>query len=44
MEHVEIMNIKSAYNKRLISGEMMHIKKQKHGINKQNETNSLPEI
>ncbi|KYQ55887.1 hypothetical protein ALC60_05169 [Trachymyrmex zeteki] len=35
-------DIKAPYNKRLIS-EMIHIKSQKHGINKQNDTDSLPE-
>jgi len=32
-DNVEIMDIELTYNKRLTS-EMMHIKKQKHGVNK----------
>ena len=40
---MDILDIESSYNKRLIS-EMVHIKKQKHGINKQNDTESLPEL
>jgi len=41
-DNVEIVDIEPAY-KRLIS-EMVHIKKQKYGINKQNETNLLPKM
>jgi len=40
---MKILDIKLPYNKRLIS-EMIHIKRQKHGINKQNHTDSLPEL
>jgi len=39
-DNIEILDIESSYNKRLIS-EMIHIKRQKHGINKQNDTESL---
>ena len=42
-DKVEILDIEPSYNKRLIS-EMIHIKKQKHGINRQNDTKSLPEL
>ncbi|KAG5314520.1 MOS1T transposase, partial [Pseudoatta argentina] len=35
--------LESSYNKRLIS-EMIYIKKQKYGINRQNDTESLPEL
>ncbi|KYN05244.1 hypothetical protein ALC62_03848 [Cyphomyrmex costatus] len=38
---VEILDMEPSYKKRLIS-EMVHIKKQTHGINKQNDTESLP--
>ena len=40
----EIKNLdkEASYNKRLIV-EMIHIKKQRQGINKQNDTESLPE-
>ena len=37
------LDVEPSYNKRLIS-EMVHIKKQKHGINRQNDTESLPEL
>ncbi|KYN43562.1 hypothetical protein ALC56_01823 [Trachymyrmex septentrionalis] len=37
---VDILDIEPSFNKRLIS-EMIHIKK--HGINRQNDTESLPE-
>jgi len=36
-DKVDILDIESSYNKRLIS-EMVHIKKQKRGINRQNDT------
>ncbi|KYN05241.1 hypothetical protein ALC62_03844 [Cyphomyrmex costatus] len=39
---VEILDMEPSYKKRLIS-EMVHIKKQTHGINKQNDTESLPD-
>ena len=42
-DKVEILDIEPSYNKRLIS-EMVHIKKQKHGINRQNDTESLPDL
>ncbi|KYM95378.1 hypothetical protein ALC62_13978 [Cyphomyrmex costatus] len=42
-DEVDILDIEPSYSKRLIS-EMIHIKKQKNGINKQNDTDSLPEI
>ncbi|KAG5311614.1 SETMR methyltransferase, partial [Acromyrmex insinuator] len=42
-DKVEILDVELSYNKKLIS-EMIHIKKQKHGINKQNDTESLPEL
>ena len=38
---VKILDKKSLYNKRLIS-EMVHIKKQKLDLNKQNDTEALP--
>ncbi|KYQ57302.1 hypothetical protein ALC60_03737 [Trachymyrmex zeteki] len=41
-DNVEILDREASYNKRLIS-EMVHIKRQTHGINKQNDTDSLPE-
>ncbi|KYM96032.1 hypothetical protein ALC62_03912 [Cyphomyrmex costatus] len=40
--NVKILDMEPSYNKRLIS-EMVHIKKQTHGINKQNDTESLPD-
>ena len=40
---VKILDCASSYNKRLVS-EMIHIKKQKQGLNRQNDTESLPEI
>ncbi|KYQ50966.1 hypothetical protein ALC60_09904, partial [Trachymyrmex zeteki] len=40
--NVEILDREASYNKRLIS-EMVHIKRQTHGLNKQNDTDSLPE-
>jgi len=40
---MDMLDIKPSYNKRLIS-EMIHIKRQKHGINRQNDMDSLPEI
>ncbi|KYN04663.1 hypothetical protein ALC62_04467 [Cyphomyrmex costatus] len=39
---VQILDIESSYYKRLVS-EMVHIKRQKQGLNKQNDTESLPE-
>ena len=39
---MDILDVEPSYNKRLIS-EMIHIKKQRQGINKQNDTESLPE-
>ncbi|KYN39513.1 hypothetical protein ALC56_06006, partial [Trachymyrmex septentrionalis] len=39
---VKILDSESLYNKKLVS-EMVHIKRQKQGLNKQNETESLPE-
>ena len=40
--NVRILDIESFYNKRLIS-EMIHIKRQRRDLNKQNDTESLPE-
>ena len=40
---VDILDRKPSYNKRLIS-EMVHIKKQKYEINRQNDTESLLEL
>ncbi|KYN06043.1 hypothetical protein ALC62_03043, partial [Cyphomyrmex costatus] len=42
-DNVEILDIEPFYNKRLIS-EMVHIKKQIHGISRQNDTESLPDL
>ncbi|KYN16982.1 hypothetical protein ALC57_10754 [Trachymyrmex cornetzi] len=39
---VEILDKEASYNKRLIS-EMIHIKMQRQGINRQNDTEALPE-
>ena len=39
---VKILDSDSFYNKKLIS-EMVYIKKQKQGLNKQNDTELLPE-
>ncbi|KYN50362.1 hypothetical protein ALC62_15472, partial [Cyphomyrmex costatus] len=39
-ENVKILDIEPSYNKRLIS-EILHIKRQKHAINRQNDTESL---
>jgi len=39
---VKILDSESSYNKRLIS-EMIYIKRQKQGLNRQNDTESLPE-
>ncbi|XP_018308772.1 uncharacterized protein [Mycetomoellerius zeteki] len=41
-DNVEILDREASFNKRLIS-EMVHIKRQTHGLNKQNDTESLPE-
>ena len=41
-DKVDILDIELSYNNRLIF-EIVHIKKQKHGINRQNDTESLPE-
>ena len=38
---IKILNKEPSYNKRLIS-EMVRIKKQKLGLNKQNDTESFP--
>ncbi|KYN28480.1 hypothetical protein ALC57_02092 [Trachymyrmex cornetzi] len=40
--NVRILDIEPSYRKRLIS-EMVYIKKQTHGINRQNDTESLPD-
>jgi len=40
---VEIVDIEPSYGKRLIS-EMIHIKKQVHGLNKQSDTELLSDI
>jgi len=40
---VEIVDTEPSYEKRLIS-EMIHIKKQLHGLNKQNDTELLSDI
>ena len=42
-DKMDILDVEPSYNKRLIS-EMVHIKKQKHGINRQNDTESLLEL
>ena len=39
---VRILDCESSYNKRLVS-EMIHIKRQKQGLNRQNDTESLPD-
>ena len=39
-DKVDILDIEPSYNKRLIS-EMVYIKKQKYGINRQNDMESL---
>ena len=39
---VKILDCESSYNKRLVF-EMIHIKRQKQGLNRQNDTESLPE-
>ena len=39
---MKILDSESSYNKRLIS-EMIHIKKQKQDLNRQNALESLPE-
>ncbi|KYM96041.1 hypothetical protein ALC62_13311, partial [Cyphomyrmex costatus] len=41
-DNVKILDIEPSYSKRLIS-EMVHIKRQKHSLNRQNDTDSLPE-
>lgn len=40
--NVEILDRESSYSKRLIS-EMIHIKKQPNGLNKQQDTESFPD-
>ncbi|KYN12201.1 hypothetical protein ALC57_15633 [Trachymyrmex cornetzi] len=42
-DDVRILDNESSYNKRLLS-EMIHIKRQKHGINKMKDTESLPDL
>ena len=39
---VRILDCESSYNKRLVS-EMIHIKRQKQGLNRQNDIESLPD-
>ena len=39
---VKILDCEFSYNKRLVS-EMIHIKRQKQSLNKQNDIESLPE-
>ena len=39
---MKILDCESSYNKRLVS-ERIHIKRQKQGLNKKNDTESLPE-
>lgn len=41
-QDVKILDNEPSYSKRLIS-EMVHVKRQKQGLNKQVETESLPE-
>lgn len=41
--NVEILNRKCSYDKNLVS-EMIHIKKQSFGINKQRDTESFPDL
>ncbi|KYN22373.1 hypothetical protein ALC57_05227 [Trachymyrmex cornetzi] len=42
-DNVKILDCESSYNKRLVS-EMVHIKRQKQGLNKMNDTESLPDF
>jgi len=41
-DNIKILDEEPIYNKKLIS-EMIHIKRQKNGLNNQNDTDSLPE-
>jgi len=41
-DNVQILDTELNYNKKLVS-EMLHIKKQKHGINSQKDTEFLDE-
>ena len=42
---VKILECESSYNKKLVSVmiHMIHIERQKQGLNRQNDTESLPE-
>jgi len=41
---VEIVDTEPSYGKRLIISEMIHIKKQLYGLNKQSDTELLSDV